>query len=511
MKRAPVKLLSASLLLLALCASPTLSPALVPEPPGGGGGGGGGSGNPHWQITVTRSGQTTISVRNPGGQEVYPSGTYPWGNPNPPEPSLIWMDVGYTVTINSAGTHTVSAVRVDAQGNPATPPDDKKKLHLLLTAHAGWSLNVDDSLQCSISHSADDGWADPEDVEYSFYNGVNGASDGKHLITLDGSSGTATYTCQQQHANISVQSTGASGTVSASCSLTALEDTRAVTISSAVDPTYYRVLSGGVPTQVANVRAADGTMYGDTVIPFPYGVSIAYSAATVGAWANNSEYHWYSSLTGYWDQGTFQPAAIPDLNPVYSGNLTAGSVDHIFIHLIDSADSANATANYYMTFHDKYENWATPTMINHPIPFGPWPDNPPSNDWTLLYSADNRTSVTQTPSVTLSWSITKTESGTIGGQLVTQATDPAGFVALQTNASITSTTEVSCSISQTIPVTVPPYSVVDVYVAPTWVELAGTCSLWGASGYVGDIAWSGVRVPNSGGAQVLSIGYWQEP
>ena len=239
---------------------------------------------------------------------------------------------------------------------------------------------------------------------------------------------------------------------------------------------------------------------------FPYNsFPITYSAAPSGSWSQNSEYYWYSSLTGDSESGTFNPNSIYDFGATYvNPPVSSGKTDHIYIHLIDSQDGVDATNNYYMKFHKKYEDWGTNSTINHPMPII---NEPVPSDWTYFQSVSNGYDVDETVSVTIKYSTSKTESGTIGGQLVTQSTDPEGFLAFQINEAITSTTQVTSSLSETIGIFVKAHSTVDVYVAPTWQYLSGTCSTWGGHGYTGDTDWVGIKVPNVNGVQALSVGY----
>jgi hypothetical protein len=419
MKRASVRLLSVSLLLLTLCAGPTLSPALAPEPPGGGG-----SGTPHWQITITRSGSTTVTVRNANGVEVYPSGTYNWNNPpDPPqEPSLLWMNVGDTITIDSHGTYTVSAVWLDEQGHPAIPPDVKKKLHLLVTLHAGWSVTVnygDRDQYDVLSQSAADGWPDEEIVaeviNFPWTAIKNGASDGKHLITLDGSSGTATYT-RQQNAYISVWSTGASGTVSAGCSLDAAENSRYITLSrdgargETVDP--------------------DGTVHGDTT--YSYYSWIGDDPPIRYENINWQIFHPVFCGTWTWKYDPQIPGDIPDVTWTWTPDCTQNTWDTGHWSMLfgqmyrsdaewqggpgspivrtmtytaeDNGDHAIATANYILTIHEPYEkNYpdnVTPHHVTNvrPHPYAEWnmvsPDAPGPMPLTLQVSSSYGWNVT---------------------------------------------------------------------------------------------------------------------
>jgi hypothetical protein len=279
-------------------------------------------------------------------------------------------------------------------------------------------------------------------------------------------------------------------------------DNRGIAISSSLDATNKRVVVNGVATSVANVRSADGTMHGDTIAPTAGGdsLSVTYTPVASGAWAgyapnNYGHYYWYSSLTGTSDNHGFgigDPILAFDVT-YYNPPAAPSQVDHIYIHVIDDSDGSDGTANYYMTFHNKYEDWNTTSSTNHPAQFVHGATNP---DWQFQSNIGNGTSGPQVLTFSTSYSNQVTESGTIGGQLVTQITDPIGFITLQTNASVTSTTSVTVSPSSTLTTTAPPWTLVSLYLAVSYTDLAGTCSIWGTSGYMGEGTWIAKRYPH---------------
>ena len=129
----------------------------------------------------------------------------------------------------------------------------------------------------------------------------------------------------------------------------------------------------------------------------------------------------------------------------------------------------------------------------------------PRHDHERRYGDDNDTGSTIQRQQTFNYSRQLTEQATLGGQVVTQLTDPAGFVSFQSNWSITSTTQItsSKSIADTIPVA--PHTRVIYYCAPMYGEMQGTCSRWGVHGYEDESVWSATRVPNSNGWQEAAM------
>jgi hypothetical protein len=163
-------------------------------------------------------------------------------------------------------------------------------------------------------------------------------------------------------------------------------DNRAVTVSCpAVDISQYRdpPLTGPV---IVNTRQPDGSLRGDTLLSSNIqgdqiagnSQSFSYHANVAGSWSGT--YHWFSSFTGYNDSGSFP--SVPDFSvPVtyYTGGspnpTNTGGIDHIFLSMYDGSDGAEATGNYYMHFHNKYEPSSWPEDSGSPYKvMGPDPD-----------------------------------------------------------------------------------------------------------------------------------------
>jgi hypothetical protein len=254
-------------------------------------------------------------------------------------------------------------------------------------------------------------------------------------------------------------------------------------------------------------------MYGDTLAPICYGMDartvVDYRVAPFGVWGGDSYYHWYSSLTGAYDEGTWMPTPVEPFSVTYVATnllgfpvVVPGKVDHIHLRLVDSADSANLTANYYMRFHEVYEDWWEDGYYAQAHQYPRYPVQQYRQDWQLLCILENDSSVQQSQRLTRTVSISKTEAGQI------EATVPSGRIAtlfaLKTGISVGTTKTVTFSQEDTVAVA--PYTALEVYGAITWCARKGTCSKWGAQGYIADVEWTGISV-----SPVKSVAYIENP
>jgi hypothetical protein len=293
----------------------------------------------HWIVSYANSGGFSWTATSNGG-------TVTSGTKSALHHTKFGGNSGYQfVSADMNVTTTATLTWVDSNNNPITPGP----------AHAYFredcSSIADDLRAGTYSGTMNDSYSDPT-VDY----GYTIESAGRHLVQRDGTSGTITlsrtFTGHFQVSGVS------QGYCMVDWGYSVTPDPRHVEVSASIDPTYYKAADG---TRTQNVRADDGTLNGDTV----YNInSVTYSAiATPADWTANSEYHWYSSLTGYWSSGVFSSSPIPDLSVSYWswGNPVGspGQQDHLYVHLIDSGDGANASGNYYLRLHDSVENFTT--------------------------------------------------------------------------------------------------------------------------------------------------------
>jgi hypothetical protein len=93
--------------------------------------------------------------------------------------------------------------------------------------------------------------------------------------------------------------------------------------------------------------------------------------------------------------------------------------------------------------------------------------------------------------------VTRSESASIGGQTITQASNPWGFMAVQANWGISSSWSDSVTYSITQPFTIPNGQYIKVFFADSWTEYRGTASEWGLNGYAGETTATGEKHPGT--------------
>ncbi len=279
------------------------------------------------------------------------------------------------------------------------PPDKNHPVHLIEHGYA-----YESSLGGgSGAGTADDGLGDPRDA--------GGVSQGNHLIVKDGSSGTITLdpvTVKAINPVSTYQSgypggggggggypggggpgwdwTGGIGAISFYVYLDPSASPRSVTITSSIDPTYHKgsaITDNGAPQPVQDLPGPDGTVQANTVKPGPdpQNIDITYYANPVGAWTPDSSYQWHiaQGTSSSYPSGTFTMPGDPPYSQLLQYYLyqipgKPSQSEHAFIHLTDAGDGANATANYYVNWHDAVENWL-PNGSSFPMPPTPYGDS----------------------------------------------------------------------------------------------------------------------------------------
>ncbi len=319
-------------------------------------------------------------------------------------PGNDWYESG---NLGLSATDTVIATLTWTPGYGQTLASDPppKTLALVETAHSWWQAHWNGTGFASDAGSASDGLDDPEVFVIPWNtNGGLGTSSGSHSIHVDSSSGVVKVPCTLSARNpasswITVQNPNDPLNPLDMVSLwdwyfdsfeygfSVAQDTRAVTISCPAVDTYadggskYRfpALTGPV---ITNVRQADGTLRGDTVLNNDVnpdqiaGTSqiFTYSANMAGVWATSqSTYHWYSSFTGYsyaGDWPDFNADAFPYMeaftvpvaymNTGFPVTTNAGATDQVFLSMYDGQDKAEAANKYFMHFHNEWEPTAWP-------------------------------------------------------------------------------------------------------------------------------------------------------
>ena len=327
----------------------------------------------YWQVSYAQSGDNCDDIRdipNPGdlSHQDYPLPAYTVGSAGGGGGSGIKINGSITDTISA----TLTWVPATGQDNVSDPPPIQ--VHIKEYSRA-WEQSLGSG---SGGGTVDDGLGDPP-------NSSNGdqESQGLHLLVKNGSSGTIALDAVTVKAINATSNwvtgypgggsgggypgsggygywdtTGGERSAGFSVVVDADPNPRSVMIISSIDPTYHKDPATG--KQAANVPAFDGTMTADSAKEWPVSFPamglprILYNAVPIGSWNPNSSYHWYSSATGQSDAGTFQPPTFPVGYPI-----VVSGQEHVNIHCIDASDSASATANYYVNWHDSFEGWNT--------------------------------------------------------------------------------------------------------------------------------------------------------
>jgi hypothetical protein len=210
--------------------------------------------------------------------------------------------------------------------------------------------------------AANDGFGDtsPTDTEYDVY------SSGLHLIQVtpqqSGSEWTATLAPTEMSAS------GGRYEPSSHVDFTVAPDTRSLLVSGAFGQTYHKDSTTG--DRDAN-EAAGGVLTDDTLAlegfadpdNGTYTENDATDGATTGgAWSPDSTYHWNEKTGGASSSGTFSPGGIGSFTWQFDQD-NANTQDHIFLSAYDSDDGAEETANYYVNFHNQWENFVPDSLM----------------------------------------------------------------------------------------------------------------------------------------------------
>ncbi|HET6386806.1 MAG TPA: hypothetical protein VFJ58_25725 [Armatimonadota bacterium] len=428
------------------------------------------------------------------------TGTFydPYASPTTQPINQTWVDnygtlysESYEGMINSpggptiaqtAGTIQITFTWVADYGDPSPlpkPTEQESHVYILLSGSAFAEGNN--------GIAADDGLGDA--AVNSDSQPPEATSSGSHLIQADGSSGVINLSYSLSASAGAVYTSAYPSACRVDVGLTAALDPRSVIISSSVDPTYRRDTSSGTPARVVNSRAPDGTLNGDTLIPLDDVVSeITYSAPTTGTWGDNSSFNWYASLYQSAYDGAFSPGSVPPFvldyfpeAPYANPSFYWKHPDHVFIDLIDSNYGASAHNNYYMNFHEPYEDWVETSTVVHPIPITQSMD-----DWTFLQPAENPNADPMQVSVSSGESHTESVSATFGIEASLGVEDAA----IKANVGKTVGDSVTETFQTTFTFTIPAHTIYYIYWAPSWETDSGTCSVWGINGYQGDGSWT---------------------
>ncbi len=323
-----------------------------------------------------------ISWSSPGGSSVVTAG----------DAVTIYAGIGSMAFTNNASETVAGNADITFKwvGQGPAPEYFSAKV----TVDAGWGVVSDfpDGSLTIPTAAADDGFADKmvEKGPQTAAIGQEGDSQGIHLMKVEVQNGEATVDLPECSA--ADGASFSSGTASpyenarifAVTTFQVQYDPRQLFIHSSVSPTFHKGANG---VQVLNVPSPDGTLSDDTVQPITVpgafdlltelipDLSATYSGLPAGPWASNSIYNWSSSLKSDSAMGLFNPDQIQDLSEVYdytdfpsTGKSSDDKTDQVLLKATDSLDLAKATAIYYLTFHQPFENWHATNTVAHPLP-----------------------------------------------------------------------------------------------------------------------------------------------
>lgn len=385
-----------------------------------------------------------------------------------------------SATISGSGTIKATFYWINEQGVRAIPPPDKATLPVLVTSSAMWSVTTGDPSKVSASGLAENGFDDPE-VPVS--NGYGGRKQGKHLLKLNGTLGTAVCIIDLS-ATASGSSTTGGGMVGVSVGATVAKDTRSASLSrrgargEVVDgsgnthgDTIYSHLAkiwtdgGLISGLVENWQQFDVTLNGSW--------SLAWDAH--GNVVPNVDWFWrpaHSQATVYWNKWLVgQGNQIWDID-AWKG--VTGPVSATMTYkATDRRDGATATALYHFTVHDPIEE--RESYIDRTIRGNVRSANSPSvenQSYTETITVPGGTagiasSYTVGVSISLNWPVSVWSMDKLG-----------------ISPSFTRTVQINAS-QQTPPVTLPPRTFSYAVLFDTYERHWGEVTKWDEGGFVG--------------------------
>ena len=397
-----------------------------------------------------------------------------------------WSSIGNSVGTGGqyacqavvSGTVTATLTWVPATGKTLATDPPSEPVPLLQTSYAAYSGGVG-SGGTNTGGNASDGLGDPC---------LNNKSQGKHLIQRDGSSGTITLDPVSLSASTAPYTPPPYGPnyAQAGAQYTVAVDSRAVTISSSIDPTYYKVPVSNARAQ--NSRVASGALNGDTLIPAPGSTAaITYIANVSGSWGSNSQGQWSNVFNPFGAGFTF--GTVP-IFPQNYGSVGSGFVDPVSIQLADSSDGAVVSNSYTMRFHNEVEDWFHDTSkdIIHPTPTIPTNDNYDSGDhsWQRYGPTTGGYDFKEANGSKQSDEVKVGVEGEVG-------IDSPITLAFKANEDVTQGQEYSSDTEHEYKADLPDDGTYIVYYGLGWEEHFGTMDIYNVQGFRGVFPWSDTK------------------
>ena len=478
---------------------------------------------PQWVITYDAAGNVAQTAIDANGNSVPIStrsisftGSSSDADPNSYSNNYSLSGSYQRVVLVYSNTITIHARYQNYSGQLATPPQGAK-LCLRVNADVHGYGSARHGNGYSVAGDAKDGFDD----EYASFtnplaNYVSGGAHGGHLIQRDGSSNDITITYTQSGSFVAIDGSRANMSdqpgcgVSLNWALTAGTDTRSVNIKSSLDTTYQK---GPNNTRIPSTVEPDGTIHANSVKPKYFTpTNVTFDATYSGNWSFNfqtnqfqpTDYKWFSRLLQAGLSGTFTvPNSIPSFQNTYTSNAIDASVntptpneEHIFIRLTDTVDPVSATGNYYILFHDMFEDWAK--LPDYPITH-PLPTNPTYNahgEWNIL-GPFPQGGGTGTWSYTRTGTLTMKVGGEIGTETGLEFGDELIKATFKQHENITLGQEYASTSTTTWQTTLPPNRISYIFWGIAWEGRKGTASLYDAHGYNSTVNWT-ASVPQAG-------------
>lgn len=296
---------------------------------------------------------------------------------------------------------------------------------------------------------------------------------------------------------------------SASVSLDAVKDGRGVTITSELDTTFRREVIDGVPTRVANVPDAYGTIHAhtrgnDAVDPDARWLeefwnnlvnqhSIRYNGNHWGDWSTTWTQHNYfewkfavgenlldGPTSGEWDPTIV--GGIPRLDLGYYATNSKGMPGQTEnVHLKATAiDGAVAEADYFVTYHKPYEV----VRITESKTFPQLPVNEHLDEWEFLTSIANYGN----EGISKDVDVKRSKKGIITWSLSAKGKVEKVHVS-ELAGTYEETTENAVETAISLPAYVPAKTRRYFYQGIARELRRGLSSQWDHKGYVGDTPW----------------------
>ena len=455
-----------------------------------------------WNVVYTYSGNVTLTDRN--GVVT----TIPWTDAN--GNVIVNGEIGVGTSVSGSahtnGTITATLTYIPTPGDP----NDKPPAELWVTESASAVAGVEDygglppgGPEDAYSLSASCSLSPAQSISQPFYKSKTGL----HTVKHNSSSGSVTVSC-----NFDASASGTGDDPSTHDPSHPPKPPyhdivfvqvgysvgwgKNLMITSGRDVTYHREAgSNGTASKVPNFPDATGTTHadsvgndGDSTLAWINSFDINYAGQTFGSWGSGSTYSW-TWTNGHrvsplpLSSGDISVFGIPWLPLTYTNphQGLGGDQEHIHLTATDPNDDATLQADYYMTFHDAYEDVVQVSSITTPT------DDPTSTN-NLPLGWTQEASVPGAAPLSVSRTVTTERALEISVEIGQGSEAFSKMLALKFGGKSSDKTTVTATLSYG-PVQVPTGERWTIIWAWIMQDANGTCSAWDVNGYVADGAW----------------------